>query len=97
MRETFECLDMDKAIEKLQKLKKDKKKRKVIICTVDFDSDEESTKVTTPEEGVLLVRKSKTIIMNEDTYIPHMQLFSTKQDFKNILREGTMHDIIFGG
>lgn len=97
MRETFECLDMDKAIEKLQKLKKDKKKRKVIICTVDFDSDEESTKVTTPEEGCLLVRKSKTIIMNEDTYIPHMQLFSTKQDFKNILREGTMHDIIFGG
>lgn len=97
MRETFECLDMDKAIEKLQKLKKDKKKRKVIICTVDFDSDEESTKITTPEEGCLLVRKSKTIIMNEDTYIPHMQLFSTKQDFKNILREGTMHDIIFGG
>lgn len=97
MRETFECLDMDKAIEKLQKLKKDKKKRKVIICTVDFDSDEESTKITTPEEGCLLVRKSKTIIMNEDTYIPHMQLFSTKQDLKNILREGTMHDIIFGG
>lgn len=97
MRETFECLDMDKAIEKLQKLKKDKKRRKVIICTVDFDSDEESTKITTPEEGCLLVRKSKTIIMNEDTYIPHMQLFSTKQDFKNILREGTMHDIIFGG
>lgn len=97
MRETFECLDMDKAIEKLQKLKKDKKKRKVIICTVDFDSDEESTKITTPEEGCLLVRKSKTIIMNEDTYISHMQLFSTKQDLKNILREGTMHDIIFGG
>ena len=97
MRETFEFLDIDKAIEKLQKLKKDKKKRKVIICTVDFDSDEESTKITTPEEGCLLVRKSKTIIMNEDTYIPHMQLFSTKQDFKNILREGTMHDIIFGG
>ncbi len=97
MRETFECLDMDKAIEKLQKLKKDKKRRKVIICTVDFDSDEESTKITTPEEGCLLVRKSKTIIMNEDTYIPHMQLFSTKQDLKNILREGTMHDIIFGG
>lgn len=97
MRETFECMDCDKAIKKLQRLKKENKKRKVIICTVDFDSDEESTKITTPEEGCLLVRKSKTIIMNEDTYIPHMQLFSMEQDIKNILHEGIMHDIIFGG
>ena len=49
MRETFECMDCDKAIEKLQRLKKENKKRKVIICTVDFDSDEESTKITTPD------------------------------------------------
>ena len=35
--------------------------------------------------------------MNEDTYIPHMQLFSMEQDIKNILHEGIMHDIIFGG
>ena len=48
-------MDCDKAIEKLQRLKKDKKKRKVIICTVDFDSDEESTKITTPEEGCLIL------------------------------------------
>ena len=50
MRETFECMDCDKAIEKLQRLKKENKKRKVIVCTIDFDSDEESTKITTPED-----------------------------------------------
>lgn len=97
MKEAYGYMDYDEAIEKIQKLKKKNKNGKIFICTVNFDKDEYSQKVTTPEEGYLLVKKSKTIIMNEDTIIPHMQLFSKEQVLENIIRRGTMHDIIFGG
>ena len=40
MRETFECMDCDKAIEKLQRLKKENKKRKVIVCTIQMKSQQ---------------------------------------------------------
>ena len=33
-------------------------------------------------------------IMNEDEYIPHMQLFNTEQDIENIIKRGIMHDIL---
>lgn len=88
--------DVDSAIKGLEDLKKDGKNGKIVICTIDFDNDEESRMVTTPEEGCRLVKKSKTIIINEDEYIPHMELYSMVQnDLKNIIREGIMHDIIF--
>ena len=64
----------------------------------DFDNDEESRKTATPDEGCVLVRKSKTIIINEDTFIPHMELYSVQQnDIENIIKKGIMHDIIFSG
>lgn len=94
---TYGYMSCDEAIEKLQKLKKEGNNCKILICTIDYENDESSQKVTTPDEGCLLVRKSKTIIMNEDTIIPHMQLFSKEQKIENILRDGIMHDIIFGG
>lgn len=87
--------DVDSAIKELEDLKKDGKNRNVVICTIDFDNDEESRKIATPEEGCVLVKKSKTIIINEDEYIPHMELYSIVQhDLENILKKGTMHDII---
>lgn len=96
MKSIREFTDVDSAIKTLQDLKKDGKASKIIICTVDFDNDEESRMVATPEEGCRLVKKSKTIIINEDEYIPHMELYSMVQnDLKNIIREGIMHDIIF--
>ncbi len=97
MNTSFEFRDIDKAIELLQNLKKKNNNSKIVISTIDFDNDTESRKIATPEEGCVLVRKSKTIIINEDTIIPHMELYSTKQtDLENIIREGVMHDIIFG-
>ena len=88
--------DVDSAIKSLQDLKKDGKKRTIIISTIDFDNDEEFRKEATPDEGCVLVRKSKTIIINEDEYIPHMELYSMVQnDLKNIIKKGVMHDIIF--
>lgn len=97
MGSTFEFNDVDSAIQKLQDLKKENKNGKIVICTIDFDNDKESRKVATPDEGCVLVRKSKTIIINEDTFIPHMELYSTKQtDLENIIKTGVMHDIIFG-
>ena len=95
--ESYMYLDVDKAIETLQNLKKKNKKCKVIICTTDYDNNiEGDTKIATPDEGCVLVRKSKTIIINEDTFIPHMQLFSKQQNIENIIKEGIVHDIIFG-
>lgn len=98
MNSTFKFSDVDSAIEKLQQLKRENKNGTVVICTVDFDNDKESRKTATPDEGCLLVRKSKTIIINEDTFIPHMELYSVVQnDLENIIKRGVMHDIIFDG
>ena len=95
--ETYEFSSYDEAIKILQSLKREGKDGKVIVFTINFDKNEESKKVVSPDEGCALVRRSQTIIINEDTYIPHMQLFSKKQsDIENIIRQGTMHDIIFG-
>lgn len=93
--ETYDYTSIDKAIERLQKLKAEGKNPKnVVILTMDFDNNTSSKKIATPDDGCLLVRKSKTIIMNEDEYIPHMQLFNTEQDIQNIIKRGIMHDIL---
>lgn len=93
--ETYDYTSIDEAIERLQKLKAEGKNPKnVLILTMDFENNTSSKKITTPDEGCVLIRKSKTIIMNEDTYLPHMQLFNTEQDIKNIIKRGIMHDII---
>lgn len=94
---TFKFSNCDEAIEKLQELKKENRKREIVICTIDYDKDKESRKVATPDEGCVLIKRSKTIIINEDEFIPHMELYSTKQtDLENIIRRGIMHDIIYG-
>lgn len=88
--------DVDSAIKELEDLKRDGKNVTIVICTVDFDQDVESRKITTPDEGCVLVRKSKTIVINEDEYIPHMELYSIVQnDLEHMIRKGIMHDIIF--
>lgn len=93
--ETYDYSTIDEAIERLQKLKAEGKNPKnVVILTMDFDNNISSKKIATPDDGCLLVKKSKTIIMNEDEYIPHMQLFNTEQNIKNIIRRGIMHDIL---
>lgn len=96
MSSTFKFTDVDTAIKKLQDLKKSNKNQKIIICTIDFDKDQESRITATPDDGCVLVKKSRTIIIDEDTYIPHMELYSTHQsDIENIIKKGIMHDIIF--
>lgn len=96
--ESYRFGNIDEAIEMLQSLKKQGKNKKVVVFTVDFDANLQNKKIATPEEGCMLVKKSNTIIINEDTYISHMQLFSIKQDnIKNIIKEGIMHDLIFSG
>ena len=93
--ETYDYASIDEAIERLQKLKAEGKNPKnVVILTMDFDNNTSSKKITTPDDGCLLVRKSKTIIVNEDAYITHMQLFNTEQDIENIIKRGIMHDIL---
>lgn len=93
--EAYDYSTIDEAIERLQKLKAEGKNPKnVVILTMDFDNNTSSKKIATPDDGCLLVKKSKTIIMNEDEYIPHMQLFNTEQNIKNIIKRGIMHDIL---
>ena len=98
MNRTFQFSDYDSAINKLQELKKENNNKTIVICTINFDNDEEYRKTATPDEGCVLVKKSKTIIINEDTFIPHMELYSVQQnDIENIIKKGIMHDIIFSG
>lgn len=89
----------DEAISMLQELKRQGKKGKVVVFTMDFDDENNIPQKTiaSPDYGCRLVRRSKTIIINEDEFIPHMQLFSEAQnDIENIIQKGIMHDIIFG-
>lgn len=96
--ESYKFSNYDDAINMLQKMKKNGKNKKPIVFIIDFDNGTELKSSITLDEGCILVKKSKTIIINEDVYIPHMQLFSTSQtDISSIRREGIMHDIIFGG
>lgn len=95
--ESYKFGSYDEAIKMLQEFKKHRR-NKNLVFTIDFDKGKESKKEITPDEGCVLIRKSKTIIINGDVYIPHMQLFSTSQnDLENIKKEGIMHDIILGG
>lgn len=96
--ESYRFGNYDEAIEMLMALRKSGNNRKPIVFTIDFDNDMESKEVMTHDEGCVLVKKSKTIIINEDIIMPHMQLFSTTQtDTENIKKEGIMHDIILSG
>ena len=91
---TYELMTVDAAIQNLQDIKKKNKKAKIVIGTIDFENDFESRVMTSPDEGCSLVRLSKTIVYNGDNYIPHMQLFTKKQDnIRNIQRIGVLHDI----
>lgn len=97
--ESYRFGSYDEAIEMLQRLKRKGKNSKVLVFTFDYDEKNTPLKktVATPDYGCALVRKSKTIIINEDEYIPHVQLFSEKQnDLDNIICKGIMHDIIVG-
>lgn len=97
MKTTIEYCDEDKAIKILKKMKKENKsgkKRRIVICTFNFDEDTETRKVASPEEGCLLVKKAETIILDDDVYFPHMELYSIFQDIHDIRRKGVMHDII---
>lgn len=94
MTETYEAKSYDEAIAFLQKLKASGAECNITIYTFDFDKNLESHKVTTPEGVCILVEKSKTIIMNNDSFVPHMQLFSMVQSPENIVRKGIMHDVL---
>lgn len=98
MNPTFQILTIDAAIEKMQELKQVDPYQKITICTIDFERGSESRNVCSPDEGCLLICQSRTVIFNNDEYIPHMELFSTYiRDVKNIIPKGIMHDIIWSG
>ena len=90
---SYEFLNVDDAISKLPKMKKGGKK--VLVCVIDFDNEQEDRMTVTYDEGCKLIRDAKTIIHNDDQYVPHMELFSVIQkDINNIIRRGVIHDII---
>lgn len=98
MNPTFKILTIDVAIEVVQKLKQVNPCQKIKICVIDFDHGSESVKVCSPDEACLLICQSRTVIFNNDEYIPHMELFSTHiRDVRNIIPKGIMHDIIWTG
>ena len=88
-----EFLNVDDAISKLQRLKKCGKK--ALVYVINFDNEQEDRMIVTYDEGCRLIRDAKTIVHNDDQYVPHMELFSVIQkDINNIIRRGVMHDII---
>ena len=100
MKTSFEYMTIDEALGKMKQLKKQRKNGKkinVIICTIDFDNDIETRKAASPDEGCVLIKKSKTLIYNHDEFLPHMELYPVIKDINNLKSEGIMHDIIWCG
>lgn len=90
---SYEFLNVDDAVSKLPKIKKGGKK--VLVCVINFDNEQEDRMAVTYDEGCKLIKNAKTIIHNDDPFIPHMELFSVIQkDINNIIKRGVMHDII---
>ena len=59
------------------------------VVTVEID------KTLMPILNDTLSEFDNTIIINEDEYIPHIELYSMIQnDLENIIKRGVMHDII---
>ena len=100
MKTSFEYMSIEDGMKKMRHLEKKMKKGKnikVIICTIDFDNDTEMRKTATPDEGCVLIKKSKTLIYNPDKIFPHIESYSIMQDINHIKTEGIMYDIIWCG
>lgn len=91
--ETFEIMTCDEAIKMLQRIKKQNKDCKVVVTSFDFDNGKSKWRSATPDRVCILVKKSNTVIINRDDFIPHLQLYSKTQIPENIVREGIMHDV----
>jgi len=93
---TFEFLDADQAIKKIEYLKRNKKRS--IVCIINFDEDTEERKTVNYDESCRLIECANTIVHNDDDFIPHLELYSTRQeDIRNIIGEGVMHDLYIAG
>ncbi len=95
MEACYKFLDIDAAIKKLIRLKRENKK--AIVYVIDFNNDITEKKLVTYDESCNIIRKAKTIVHNNDEYISHLEVFSILQkDISNILPKGIMHDILIG-
>ena len=93
--EKFKFVDIDTAIKKLERLKKENKK--AVVCIVDFDKDITEKKLTSYDESCKIIRNGATITYNHDNFIPHLEVFSYPQkQIENIIPKGIMHDILIG-
>lgn len=93
--ESYGFVDIDAAIKKLEKMKKENKNTVVFI--VDFDNNTTKRKIANYDESCKIIRNGITIAHNQDDYISHIEVFSVKQkDKNNILPIGIMHDILIG-
>ena len=93
MKTSYKFMSVDNAIKELSKLKKNNKH--VAVWVIDFDKEHEDKIMVSYTEGCNLIRKAKSIVHNDDEYIPHLELFSIVQkDINNVIRSGTMHDIL---
>lgn len=94
MENTIEIIDIDEAIKRLKRFKKEGKK--FSVCVVNFDDGNSNKFLATYEESCQLIQKAKSIMQDKDEIIPHISLYSRLQEINNILPVGKVHDIFFG-
>ena len=68
----------------------------MIILFVDYDFNPERVDRKSVEKEMVygLINAAHTIIFNDDRYVPHMQLWSVKQDPEKMVRKGSLHDVL---
>ena len=90
--ESFDLIDIDKAISLLEKIKENNSN--VAVFIINFDENTSEMKNMSYNESCNIIHKGSTIAYNQDDFIPHIEVFSVVQkDKENILPIGIMHDI----
>lgn len=93
--ESYEFVDIDTAIKKLERLKREN--RKAVVCIVDFDNDTTEKKIASYDESCKIIRNGATIAHNQDSVVSHLEVFSLPQkQLESIVPKGIMHDILIG-
>ena len=67
---------------------------KMIVLFVDYDRETDDCLSLGRDVVTKLINKANTIIFNEDTFVPQIQLWSIKQELEDMKRKGTMHDVL---
>lgn len=65
----------------------------ISVCIVDLKNGIEKKERKTIEEGFNIIYESRTLLFNEDDYVPHLMAFNLQAD-DILCKDGKVHDFL---